>query len=356
MSKQLHIIEPTLFDQTGHGYSYVHSLLQANVGQGLTINVWMDRRGKNLLGNNCVPHLYFWRKLRQLQKIALYFKLCLTQDIIFVSTSDLWDLKVLHFWSKLVNSRAKIYLHFHQFKQTSKKLQVLRKLATSTLNILTPTAKLTNIFVQAGFNCHTIPCPTFYPERKTMVQTPTFSKLLYAGAARSDKGFPMVVQLLQHLRSQQNLVPFAIQVSAPNSNRYDESTQAALQTLHSLNVPNLTLYAQTLDQAQYLELFNNAICLLLYDQTGYSDKFSGIALDAFYAGCPVVTVSNTWMGDTATHYKAGIAVDKYDLSTIQDAIATIMQDYAFYQSNAQKAAIELQQLHDPLNTLQCLCK
>lgn len=353
--KQLHLIEPTLFDQTGHGFSYAHSILQANKDFAFQIQVWLDRRGINLLSNNlCITRAYFWRPLRQLQKIFLYFKLMRTRDSIFISTCDLWDLKILAFYQRCLRSKASVFLHFHQFKQTRKKLHALSKLATAGRNfhILTPTAKLTQIFSTHGFaNSTVMPCPTFAPLRQVSTEGVGFNKLLYAGAARSDKGFPLVIRLLQELRATNNITPFEIQISAPNSQRYDQETTAAMQLLQTIPKVNLTLHRNTLNQDQYLNLFNNAICLLLYDQQSYQDKFSGIALDAFYSGCPIITVRDTWMGDTAEKYSAGIALTNCELATIQAAVTTIINNYAYYTANAKAAALELTALHDPRNTL-----
>lgn len=355
MSKQiLHIVEPTLFDQTGHGYSYVHSLLQANTK--FDIHVWLDKRGQDLLPKHlCVAHLFFWRPLRQLQKIFLYYQLSRSPSTIFVSTADLWDLRVLTFWAKYFRAQAKIFIHFHQFKQTTKKISALQSLAYANPSVIfTPTEKLSEVFSKVGFKCVTVPCPTFYPQRTVESEAGIFKKLLYAGAARSDKGFATVIQLLRNMRANQDYTPFAIQISMPNSQRYDTQTTQALQMLETIPSENLTLYKHTLDKETYLGLFQNAICLLLYDQKGYSDKFSGIALDAFYAGCPIITVRNTWMGDTATKYQAGIAVESCDIELIKEAIYTVIKNYAFYQQNAKNAAVHLQKQHDPSNTLNCL--
>ncbi|HSX20427.1 MAG TPA: glycosyltransferase [Gammaproteobacteria bacterium] len=364
MSKQiLNLIEPTLFDQTGHGYSYVHSLLTANQTFPFAAHVWLDKRGAGLLSDSlCTTHAYFWRPLRQVQKVFLYVKLLMQANIIFVCTSDLWDLKLLAFYAQLFKSKSKIFLHFHQFKQTNKKLAALRKLAGNEyVTILAPTEKLLNVFRGAGFvNCHVVPCPTFAPPQGSAPRSHTLGvlggddkiKVLYAGAARSDKGFPLVVQLLQDLRRRNIDVPFEVQISTPNSQRYDHATESALQTLRAIPTHNLTLHEHTLDQSQYLNLFNNAICLLLYDQSGYNDKFSGVTLDAFYAGCPIITIQDTWMGDTAVKYDAGIALANYELATIEAAINKILNNYAHYHANAKAAAQQLRDLHDPKNTLQ----
>lgn len=358
MSKVLHIIEPTLFDQTGHGYSYVHSLINANKSIGFVIHVWLDKRGKKLLrGLPCISHAYFFRALRRLQKFLLYFRLLRQDGIIFVSTCELFDLQLLAFYHKHFTSKARIALHFHQFKQTEKKLAILRKLAIECkqFSIMTPTDKLTQIFREHGFKkCYTIPCPSFYPERDVTNISGKFSRVLYAGAARSDKGFPAVVDFLEYLRNNNSNLVFEVQASPPNSQRYDEGTTKALQKLQGISTSNLILHRNTLNQQQYLALFNDAICLLLYDQTAYNDKFSGIALDAFYAGCPIITIKNTWMGDTVEKYNAGIALSDYSNQSIAQALQTVIDNYEQYHNNAKHAAGILRKLHDPRNTLTCI--
>lgn len=355
--KILNLIEPTLFDQTGHSYGYVRSLLVANQCLQFNMQIWLDKRGKNLLhGLNCTRKAYFYRPLRQIQKLFLYAKLIRKREIIFISTTELWDIKILRFYSKYFKVEAKIILHFHQFKQTPKKLKYLQQNAASCSNmeILVPTTKLATIFQKFNFKCTVVPCPTFSIARTLDNTTAKFHKVLYAGAARHDKGFGRVVNLLHHFRVQQNFIPFEIQVSTPNSKRYDNETELALKTIQNIDNRNLVLHKDTLDQEQYLSLFNNAICLLLYDQKSYQDKFSGIALDAFYAGCPIVTIEDTWMGDIAQKYQAGIALHGYSLESIQTAIETIIKNYDFYHTNAKKAALELSKLHDPINTLLCI--
>ena len=65
---KLHLIEPTLFDQTGHGFSYTSSLVQAN-NNLFNINVWLDTRGVDITKKlSCITHTYFYRKLRRIQK------------------------------------------------------------------------------------------------------------------------------------------------------------------------------------------------------------------------------------------------------------------------------------------------
>ena len=254
---------------------------------------------------------------------------------------------------------AQIFLHFHQFTQSNKKLTTLTKIATEnkTFYIFTPTNKLTNIFLSTGFQkCSTIPCPSFIRENIPPTNTRLFSKVLYAGAARKDKGFPEVVELICYTKKIGINLPFEIQISAPNSGRYDKDSQIALHKLKGLLKDNLFLHQQTLNHQQYQELFNNSICLLVYDVNNYHDKFSGVTLDAFYACCPIITVANTWMGDTVDRFKAGITLSTRDPKSILNAITIIQDNYEHYANNAERAALVLAKEHDPKNTLLAIQK
>jgi len=358
----LHLIEPTLFDQTGHSYTFVQCVLQANaVAQNkYALHVWLDHRGSNLFVNSsCTVHAYFYRRWRQVQKIFLYYRLLQQEGTIFVGTCELWDLRILAFFARLLTAKvkAKVLVHFHQFKQSSKKLACLERIAAQQPQFIfaTPTDKLTRIFSTRGFaKCITIPCPTYPRNAEPMVANTEFKKVLYAGAARSDKGFAQVVELLDYNRKLGKDILFELQISAPNSQRYDSETQIALQKLHSIATHNVVLHANTLDQTQYLNLFKHAICLLIYKPLDYANKFSAVALDAFYAGCPIITAKDTWMGDMAEKYGAGIALatHEYHPAAMQAALERIIQDYAVFHVQAKAAAQELSVMHDPSRVLE----
>lgn len=360
MQKQiLNLIETTLHDKTGHSYTYVQCLLEANTGYNFDMHIWMDLRGKNLLDPKaCTSHPYFFRPLRQVQKIFLYFKLLRQPGIIFVGTSELWDLRVLAFWAQRVKKKAKVFVHSHQFKQTPKKIARLKRIAQLGLDftLVTPTEKLANIFRAQGFRCEVLECPTYHPVQAMNNEVAKFSKVLYAGAARNDKGFAEVIKVLKYNRTLGKNTVFEIQTSPPSSRRYDNGTQAALQELHALPQHNLVLHQDTLTEMQYLKLFQNAICLLIYKQKEYQDKFSAVALDSFYAGCPIITAKNTWMGDVAERYNAGIALDNYEPETVQQAIDKIAANYAEFHANAKHAAQVLLKLHDPKRTLEFIAQ
>lgn len=362
--QKLHLIEPTLADQTGHGYSYNSSLVLANKENYIfDIELWIDNRAKDLFSpNDCKANLYFNKKFKLLQKIFLFRKLLNQPDIIYICTASLTDLIMLNLLHNKIKSKAKIYLHFHQFNQTTKKLNKLKKISSNSdlFNIFTPTQKLSDIFVKHGFTkVKTVPCPTFLrtDNNKTESKTFNFKKVLYAGAARSDKGFLDVINFIKFNnidKQNKDNLQFDIQVSPPHSGRYDEKTTIALDKLNKLKNNNIKTYTETLNQEEYLNMFPESICLLLYDQNSYSNKFSGVTLDAFYAGCPIITANNTWMGDTVTKFNAGIALDDYRPNTVYDAVNKIKNNYNQFAQNAYKASQLLAIEHHPINTLKAI--
>ena len=147
-----------------------------------------------------------------------------------------------------------------------------------------------------------------------------------------------------------------LQISTPNSNRLDKQIALDLSKLQPIAHLNhkIKLCRSALTALQYQELFLGAICLLVYDQTQYADKFSGVTLDAFYAGCPVITVGDTWMGDITLRFNAGIVLKQPTITTISDAILKIIDQYSYYHENAKRAAQYLIAAHDPKHSLQAV--
>ena len=136
--------------------------------------------------------------------------------------------------------------------------------------------------------------------------------------------------------------------------RYDKPTHLALNKLKKLNYPHAIFHKDTLNREKYLSLFKGAICLLIYDLDSYKDKFSGVTLDAFYVGCPIITTAGTWMGEVATRFNAGIALSDHSPASVLEAIKQIMNSYDVFQLNAINAAKELTKEHDPKKTVDAL--
>lgn len=351
--EQLHIVSPTLQGQAGHEYGYVVSLLQANVD--FDIHVWCDRRVGDLLeAFNCTVHPYFVRQLRKPQLYFCYKKLIKAGRVILTTTSGQIDLQM----SASFPSCNPQFFHFHQYNPKSKKLRKLKGIAKSCPRfvVLTTTPSLKKIFVDAGFKqTHVLPCHNYSPQKNIKPSGSDHAiKLLYAGAARADKGFPQVVDVVGICRDKNRQDHFVLQVSAPESGKYDNPSLKALTQLESLSYPNLTTHRQTLNKDEYLTLFEHAITLLLYEQGDYQNKYSGVAHNAFSAGSPVITTPNTWAAQMVQRYQAGKVVAPSCPQAVLEAIDEIKHNLNTFQEGAQRAGAEIDSHHDPMKTLQLI--
>ncbi len=350
MRNTIHVIEPTLASQAGHCFGYVQSIVKASTHP---VEIWIDKKGTTLFKKHPIKcHGYFNRKLRKIQQYFLYKRLLKTGETLFIPTAGRGDMVMLDKLLSKQNSNSRIVFHFHQFSKSTKKLALLKQLAKRhpTWVILTPTERLTDVFQQAGFtHCHAVACPSYNPPNQLPPEP--FRYALYAGATRTDKGFDKTVQavLADNLTT-----PFKLQISAPESGRYDERSQEALKQLQQCKHQQLLLENHTLTEAEYLSQFNGSICLQPYDPESYFDKFSGVTLDAICSGAPVITSDNTWAADTVKKYQAGIVIADRKPETILSAIHTIKQDYHSYQQNCLQAREQLIEQHDAKHTVALL--
>lgn len=352
---ELHIIEPTLANHAGHCHGYVQSLLRANQMIGFDLHLWLAWQGRQLFSKEAVTlHPYFSKRFRKVQKWLCYRQLLKQGKALFIPTAGRLDLIVLDMLSNKANPTGPVFLHFHQFTKTPKKLALLKKLSNKHPEwvMMAPTAGLAQIFIDSGFkHVECVPCPGYDSPIQSDKNITPLNHVLYAGAARSDKGFPVVVDWLAWLTTNASDIPVHLQISPPYSGRYDKRCQHALAKLQQLNYNALTIYQETLSPKAYQTLYQGALCLLPYDAHAYRDKVSGIALDAFLSGSPVVTLAGTWMAQQVQRFHAGIVVDNTQPDTLQNAIKTIFAHQAKYQQAAIEAGIILRQEHDPKHTL-----
>ncbi len=341
----IHVVEPTLMTETGHCYSFINSLCQASCDVYLCL--WVNRAASVSFSNSNVQiKRHFNRRIRRLQCYFLYKKLLRSTGKLFISTASLSDLMLLNWAARGMVERNKVYLYFHWLNMSEKKLAYLKSLAQSQPNliVLAPTPTIVKVFEEAGFeNAHIIPYPIATQSRANIVKHEEFSGLLYAGAARQDKGISHVVNLLEYMNDLGVNIPFKLQNSANHHGEYDAATQADMHRLDKINYPYLQCVSETLDAKQYANQFARSICIQLYDSNIFADRISGVTLDALSAGSPIVTTAGSWIARMVQRFDAGVVVDSTAPQSVLAAIETIMVSYTQYQKNAFEAGVVLQQ-------------
>ena len=346
MSAPLHIVEPTLADESGHCHSFVASLLSCEPRPALVI--WADKK-VNLPQFGSLPNLemrpYFSRRLRRLQAYLLYRRLLKQAGKIFVTTAGRGDLQLID-WAvgKYSLPARKVFLYVHWLNLNPSKLKALRRIALRRpqLVLLAPTQSVVDLLHQAGFTgAQLVPYPV--SGAKLSVEPAPFRHVLYAGAARQDKGFSSVVDLVSQLADMQGSLPVVLQTSSEHYGKLDEQTRADIARLAQINYPLLHTHTQTLSGDEYAKLYQGAICLQPYDTKDFADRISGVTLDAMRNGAPAIVPEGTWMAGVVNRFEAGIVLEDFSAKKLLIAVEKIRADYNRYQQNAFNAGATLAQ-------------
>ena len=344
MIDTIDIVESTLMDETGHCYSFLSSLCKVN--KQVNINLWINRDANLKFSEQDVSiNRYFYRRIRRLQSYYLYKKLLAGQNKLFLSTAGIIDLILLNWAAKETISTGKVYLYFHWFNITQKKLARLKKIAKQQPNILIlgPTASVIDIFLNSGFkNSRIVPYPISANILNNQATENTFIRLLYAGAARQEKGITAVVDLIEHMNMVGLDIPISVQNSADHHGKYCAATKRDIKRLDNIHYPYLQLIRETLKPEEYARLFSGAISIQLYDASKFQDRISGVTLDALSAGSPIVATAGTWTAKMVDRFNAGVIIDDLKPSKIVSAIEVIISRYADYSKNACIGGLRLQ--------------
>ena len=363
MRPLLHIIEPTLSNHSGHCYHHASTLIEAN--ELFDVKLWMDKAGCGLFQDqDCEEIGFFSRRWRKFQ-LGLCFANCLKRGgTIFIPTAGQLDMAWMDLLLRLSfrsGTKSVIVFHFHQFRGAPAKLARLKTWAKRNKGwrIVATTQRLLRPFREAGFeNCKVAYYPTSGIQKEVIVApAEPEPHLLYAGAAREDKGFGEVVKYLLYLDTLKLQWPASVQCAAPGNKRDGELDAVCRDRLNQLKaqLPSfVNLKEKVLTANEFRNQFQGAICLLLYDRVSYRDKFSAIALEAMQFGAPVITVRDTWMGDLVSAYDSGLVVEGNEIGELHSAVKKVRANYTDYRKRAIAAGKELALLHRPENTLQLL--
>jgi hypothetical protein len=341
----VHIIEPTLVSDAGHCSIVVQSLCAA--GQGLRFCVWVGRDAQLAWTKNSGVEIrpYFSRRFRRLQAAWLYWHLLRSGARLVITTAGRTDLVLLNLVGPKPIPPGRVFLYVHQLRLNPRKEAAMRRYAVWQPNLmfLCTTGEIEKTVRHCGFHktMVVLPLPAQSTYGEATEPSPGFRHVLVAGAARSDKGFATAVDFVRYLAAEGATVPVLIQTSGDHYGRYDEATQAALARLRDLHYSRLTMLPDTLTRPDYVNLFRGAICLQPYDRTEYANKLSGITLDAFTVGAPVVTLSRTWMAKMVEQFDAGITVEEPTSEALYRAVKVVRDKYEHYSANAAQAGRSL---------------
>jgi glycosyltransferase involved in cell wall biosynthesis len=340
----LHIVEPTLNSYAGHCHSLVEALVQAAPVE--QVRIWAGTGSEKFWQGPGQLEPYFFRFLRKFQAFLLYRRLLRQPGKVLLSTAGTIDLITLDLAAKGPIPASKVYLYIHWVGAKASKAAKLGEIARHqpNLQILCATPSGTAFFRGLGFRALTVP----YPRNILLTQddeVQPFSHLVVAGAARSDKGFDKIVDLVEDFARSRVAWPIVVQASASHHDKHTPEILGQIDRLEGAGYAHLTLKKTTLTPADYQALFPGGISVQPYSEGVFQDRVSGVTLDALSAGCPVIVTANTWLARTISQYQAGVATNDLSPAGLQLAIEQVLSDYSGYARRAASAGRELHSQH-----------
>lgn len=334
----IQIVEPTLASDAGHCAAIFGSLYR--VAPDLPYRLWVDRNANapSVQATTATLQRYFVRPLRKLQAMPLYWRLLRGADPLYVPTATYTELAAVNLLAPGILAPDRVFLYFHKWRASTQRQAAAARIAQRqpNLHLLGASHAISDHLRAAGF----VRVDTVVPinaEAMASANSGIFRHVLFAGAARADKGFTHVVDLVTLAAARGESLPFAVQTSGDHYGRHDDKTRADLARLRALAYEGLHTIDATPDRTAYAALFAGAICLQPYDRAEYAEKTSSVTFDALMAGAPIVTLSGTPMAQWVEDFGAGLVVDDAAPQTLLAAVTRIRDNYAAYAACAREA-------------------
>ena len=333
----IQVVEPTLEGYSGHCHALVSSFVRA--AAPAAIDLWSGKGAEGLaFGPGVTIHPFFRRRIRLPQSLYLLHRLVRGPGRIVVTTARTSDLALLDVAAGGHVGPDRVFLYFHWVRPSPRKLRLLQRIAARQpeIVILGTAESVVDVFRRCGF-AHVLLLPYPAPQPAGTASAVPFRQMLYAGAARQDKGFKVVVDLVALLSARNESIPIAVQISADHYGKYDAATREDIARLKALHYPPLTLIGDTPSPEAYAANFPGSICLQPYNRSEFRDRVSGVTLDALAHACPVIATTGTWTADLIGPFDAGIALAEPDAESLYAAVNTVRAGYARYQAGALTA-------------------
>ncbi len=174
--------------------------------------------------------------------------------------------------------------------------------------------------------------------------------LLFAGGMRTEKGAPLLLDILSRFEQLARDTPLRIAV------QLGSSTDAEIARAAFAGAGNVVLdvVAGALSPSSYIErLTQSRVAVLPYQASAYAMRASGIAAEAFGYGIPVVAPANSWMSDRlAEGYGAGLTFDPLSVEGVASSALSALRQLEPLAVRARSSAARWRDDHSARVALQ----
>ena len=354
--KQILIIEPNLRKPSGHYAEYVRAL--ATVADGELIEVMAHPEADAMLGairgvliRTDEPRVGSpfaeWRTIVRAVSEDNPF-LVLTADgrhAVAVSMASVLARKApLH---------ARLYFHWIPKGLRDHLLIKASAIAREHALAICPTEAIASSLRELGWRrVEYVPYPMLGPEH--LPEPVPFTRVLMAGAARTNKGLDLVVALAERWTREGRSTPLFVQASKKRALRYGRHETALIESLLGLGYPGLKTDDNAPDRDEYIARFRGALVLAPYDRERFSHAVSGVVLDALLHGAPVIAMRGTWPGLQVERFGAGLTIEERTPDALAAAVDKVLAAWPEYSARACAAAVVLAREHSPAHLLKVM--
>jgi hypothetical protein len=158
--------------------------------------------------------------------------------------------------------------------------------------------------------------------------------VLFPGGTTAGKGFRTTVAASIALAARRPDINIRVRVAIR-----DGSDPGAATAAMDLERAGIEVLRHAMTQDDFLATIHEAgLIVLPYEPALWRYRNSGLAVDALYAGAPIVCFDNTWLGDCVARHDAGIAIVDFRPEALVEAVERVIADYPRYRANAIRAA------------------
>jgi len=358
------LVEPFLRNTVGHYYSFLKEVKAGFEAAGDSVQLYLPNDAEtDLQGERILPSQYryiegksyltkVWDIVSKIVRYRnIFSKIAQKTDAVFITTANSYHILAALSLSKL---RCPIFLYFHTLELSQTRLA---RLCRAILNWRFNGAN--RVFLIAPFELdpqeirdkitrapvsfyshvpYPLPFFTSFRKRPEVATSPAFC-LGYFGDARLEKNFPRIVDFALEMQKKYS---FIIQCHPPVTGVYENGVRKVVEKLKRTATERIIALDIPLSEPQYLEFLNKVSAVLcLYDPIQYKRRVSGILLEAWCHGKPVIVLRGSWLAEQVEKLGGGIVIENTETESLEKAVEKIRMNYQRYVEQAMRAGLSL---------------
>ncbi len=355
----LSIIEPNLRNPSGHYAEFVHALSRpASEQLNVKLLVSAHPQADELL--NAMPAVHAVEGSPRVTAPLGEWRILL-KNIRSSQRTLILTAKAKHVWRAELFSRLlmveprrlSFYFHWIEHSPYMKTLHRASRAIREHSQAIATTEGIAASLRDVGWrNVAVIPYPATPPDAPPRARK--FEKLLVAGAARINKGLPLIADLAERWAKTSRQTPLLVQISTKHAGRHGQKEQSVVNRLLASGYHGLQCEQTAPPTDAYFERFQGALVLAPYDRAKFASGVSGVVLDGLLRGCPAIATKGTWAGDQIERFGAGLALENKDAEMLESSIDHILENWGTFTSKALIASQTLADEHSPHELLRAM--